>query len=62
MLDLKELGAGGNRLDESTDDISPKRPFPEISKPLIGEVASGLRRYSRPGRRHARLGPQRSVD
>lgn len=41
-LDLKELGSGGNRIDQSADvaDIepSPRRPWPSLTKPLIGAV------------------------
>lgn len=36
-LDLKELGAGENRINEALT-TSPRRPFPSLSKPLIGAV------------------------
>ncbi len=35
-LDLKELGAGANRIDAGSDQV--KRPFPATTKPLIGAV------------------------
>ncbi len=40
-LDLKELGAGGNRIDQSSDndaETTPRRPWPALSKPLIGAI------------------------
>ena len=39
-LDLKELGGGGNQISLSKHDQPPPptRPFPELSKPLIGAV------------------------
>ena len=40
-LDLKELGAGENRIDDpDTSDASPtgRGPFPRLNKPLVGAV------------------------
>lgn len=38
-LDLKELGAGGNRLDAGGDrDPAVNKPFPSMTKPVIGAV------------------------
>lgn len=36
-LDLKELGAGENRIDAGSGD-EPRRPFPSLTKPLIGAI------------------------
>ncbi len=39
-LDLKELGGGGNQISLADRDSapSPMRPFPALSKPLIGAI------------------------
>src|SRR5688500_1098491 len=40
-LDLKELGSGGNRLDgaqQSVEQVVVTKPWPDLTKPVIGAV------------------------